>query len=239
MKKALATSSSSFTTGNAIVDQIGKIHITGNVIPHTWYQWIRYTNKRGNYPDTLAILILADIVYWYRPFKVRDSHTGHTTGWKKKFTHDSLQRSPTYYSELYGVSPKQARESLKLLESLGLIKIKLTSLKTPFGVIPTTMFVTPDPDEIAKISNKQSANSSTEGNYSDYQAFLNSGYWQEVRKLVLERDNHTCQECGSQSSLHVHHLTYEHHGDELNHPEDLVVLCKTCHADAHGINGDG
>lgn len=30
--------------------------------------------------------------------------------------------------------------------------------------------------------------------------------------------------------LEVHHLTYEHFGDEL--PEEIVVLCEKCHAKA-------
>ena len=46
--------------------------LAGNIVPHDWYQ--RFTKRRGA-PDTDLILILADIVYWYRPKKVQDPET--------------------------------------------------------------------------------------------------------------------------------------------------------------------
>lgn len=66
-----------------------------------------------------------------------------------------------------------------------------------------------------------------------YKTFLKTDCWKKVRKLVLERDKHTCQDCGSKRWLQVHHLTYKHHKDELNHLSDLLTLCKTCHKDEH------
>lgn len=68
---------------------------------------------------------------------------------------------------------------------------------------------------------------------SDYQEFLNGDYWQTVRKVILERDNYTCQHCGATRNLQVHHLTYEHHGREHLFPEDLLTLCRSCHEQVH------
>ena len=70
---------------------------------------------------------------------------------------------------------------------------------------------------------------------NDYNVFLRSAYWKKVRLLVLERDNKTCQVCGSKKTLHVHHKTYEHHFSELEHLEDLITLCKSCHEKEHNI----
>lgn len=70
---------------------------------------------------------------------------------------------------------------------------------------------------------------------SRYQEFLNSDYWQDVRQLVLARDNHTCQGCGVTTNLHVHHMTYEHHGSEHEHLDDLITLCEVCHCKVHGL----
>lgn len=67
-----------------------------------------------------------------------------------------------------------------------------------------------------------------------YAKFLQSDYWQEVRKAVLEREGHKCRLCRSQEFLHVHHITYEHKGDELRHLETLTVLCRECHKKVHG-----
>lgn len=52
--------------------------------------------------------------------------------------------------------------------------------------------------------------------------------------MVFERDGHQCTVCGRGRDLEAHHLTYAHHGDEKNHLEDLVTLCKCCHAATHG-----
>ena len=52
------------TSGNPIVDQVATMNLTGNIIPESWYHTIINENGKTN---TLAILILADIVYWYSP----------------------------------------------------------------------------------------------------------------------------------------------------------------------------
>jgi 5-methylcytosine-specific restriction endonuclease McrA len=65
-----------------------------------------------------------------------------------------------------------------------------------------------------------------------YQEFLGGKYWKKVRRVVLKRDK-CCQACGSLNKLHVHHLSYKHHGDEMNHLEDLVTLCAVCHQTEH------
>ena len=57
------------TTENAIVNAVGKMAITGNVIPESWYKTVVSPNGRVN---LLAVNLLADIVYWYRPMEIRD-----------------------------------------------------------------------------------------------------------------------------------------------------------------------
>ena len=63
-----------YGSGHETVDRMANFAITGNVVPQTWYRTIlRETGK----PHLLAIMILSDIVYWYRPKEVRDEVTGH------------------------------------------------------------------------------------------------------------------------------------------------------------------
>jgi hypothetical protein len=66
-------------------------------------------------------------------------------------------------------------------------------------------------------------------NYAD---FLKSKYWHDCKQRILERDQ-VCTQCGSDQALEVHHTTYEHHRDELNHLTDLVTLCNECHSATH------
>ena len=79
-----------YSTGNAVVDEVGTMNFTGNIIPMVWFKTICYPNGA---PHNNAIHILADIVYWYRPKEERDEESGQLIGMKKKFKDDYLQRS--------------------------------------------------------------------------------------------------------------------------------------------------
>lgn len=61
----------------------------------------------------------------------------------------------------------------------------------------------------------------------DYDAYLQSDGWKDKRREALHRASNRCQVCNSQTSLDVHHRTYERLGFE--HNEDLTVLCRECH----------
>lgn len=143
-------------TGHPVVDAIANLHLQGNLVPHSWYQHIRYTNKRGEFTDHTACLILADIVYWYRPIEVRDETTGQLLGYRKKFAEDKLQRSPEAFAELLHCSVKVVREALRLLSTLNLIDTELRSIRTAFGVIPTAMFIGLNAKRIAEITSLHS-----------------------------------------------------------------------------------
>ena len=67
----------------------------------------------------------------------------------------------------------------------------------------------------------------------EYDQFLNTEYWKKVRQAKLRACGHKCQLCGSKRNLHIHHNSYEHHGEEDKHLEDLIVLCSDCHALFH------
>ena len=60
----------------------------------------------------------------------------------------------------------------------------------------------------------------------------------ELRQMVFERDNYTCQKCGNEKSLHCHHIT----GIELNPVEsadidNCITYCKKCHKKVHKQDG--
>lgn len=83
-----------YSTGNRIVDEVGRINISGNIIPMVWFQAIRYPNGK---PNVNAIIILADIVYWYRPM----SHISHI---REKIEDDPGH--PMYIQTVWGVGYK-------------------------------------------------------------------------------------------------------------------------------------
>ena len=120
------------TSGNPIVDAMGEINITGNVTPQTWYKTILRENGK---PYLLAIAILSDIVYWYRPVEVRDEQSGGTVGWKKKFKADLLQKSYRHYAEQFGESKRSVEAAMKYLQSIGVITRVARDLETEEGAI--------------------------------------------------------------------------------------------------------
>ena len=62
--------------------------------------------------------------------------------------------------------------------------------------------------------------------------YLSSKEWKLKRIQVKDRDNHSCQVCGSTSNLHVHHMSGY---DQIpNEPIDcLITLCNGCHKAQH------
>ena len=108
-----------YRTGNETVDQLSQMRITGNVIPSAWYQTIR---KESGKPYLNAIVILADIVYWYRAAEVRSEGTGELVGYKKKFKADLLQRNYQQIADQFGISKRDASNAIVELENLGVVK---------------------------------------------------------------------------------------------------------------------
>ena len=67
-----------------------------------------------------------------------------------------------------------------------------------------------------------------------YAEYMKSPLWQFARKLALNRAGHRCEVCRNSRCLQVHHKAYPKRlGKEKL--SDLVVLCKWCHARAHGL----
>jgi hypothetical protein len=64
-----------------------------------------------------------------------------------------------------------------------------------------------------------------------YDGYLNSPAWRAKRRAVMERAQGRCEGCRARPAVHVHHLTYDHVGDELLW--ELVAVCEECHARCH------
>ena len=62
----------------------------------------------------------------------------------------------------------------------------------------------------------------------------------ELRKMVLERDAHTCQKCGSKEPLHCHHIDpVAHNPIESADMDSCITFCVECHKEAHKLPGCG
>jgi 5-methylcytosine-specific restriction endonuclease McrA len=66
--------------------------------------------------------------------------------------------------------------------------------------------------------------------FAEYTEYLLTPAWRAKRDAVLTRDRKTCLGCGAPATQ-VHHLTYEHVGNELLW--ELVSICNACHKRVH------
>ena len=112
-------------SGTEIVDMVGRISITGNIIPQIWYKTITHPSGK---PYLEAIVILSDIVYWYRPTEVRDERTGEVIAYRKRFKADLLQRSYADLAQQFGISKREATNAVVALEKIGVVRRHLRTI---------------------------------------------------------------------------------------------------------------
>lgn len=135
------------TSGNTIVDAVTNLNI--KAIPDTWYSRIRKNDK----PNAMAILMLWDIIYWYKATEVKDEATDRVIGLKKKFKDkDFLQRNYQQLADKYGISKKIATTLTDDLEEIGVIKKHFRTVDINGIKCSNVMFIEVVPSVLAYIS---------------------------------------------------------------------------------------
>jgi hypothetical protein len=64
-----------------------------------------------------------------------------------------------------------------------------------------------------------------------YEEYLAGPVWKKKREKILERAGGICEGCRAKPATQVHHLSYEHVGDEFLF--ELVAVCDDCHDKLH------
>jgi hypothetical protein len=67
--------------------------------------------------------------------------------------------------------------------------------------------------------------------FEGYSEYLRSPEWKRRREKVMARAKGICEGCGDALATQVHHLTYEHVGNEFLF--ELVAICHECHERIH------
>ena len=134
---------------NDSVAAMKEIHLEGNIIPMEWFVHLKFDSGK---PDMNAILILSDIVYWYRPVIVRDEQTGMVTGYRKKFKSDLLQKSYQQYADLFGLSKRQVSDAIIRLEEKGLVNRVFRNVETPSLTLPNILFLALNVENLREIN---------------------------------------------------------------------------------------
>ncbi|OOR56037.1 primosomal replication protein N [Bacillus mycoides] len=133
---------------NNKVLQIGQINFRGNVIDHGWFKTLTLDNGK---PNIVAITILGEIVYWYKPTEVRSEESTQVQ-YKQKFKADMLQKSYQQLADSFGFTKRQVKEACDFLKERGLIKIEFRTIFVNGTRCNNVMYVEPIPEIIQKIS---------------------------------------------------------------------------------------
>ncbi|GAA0313622.1 hypothetical protein GCM10008967_00130 [Bacillus carboniphilus] len=137
-------------SGSAAVDKVGQMNIQGNIIPPFWYRNIRFKTGR---PHFIAITLLSEVLYWYRPTVVRDESSGNVVELKKKFKADRLQRSYQSLADQFGFTKRQVKEALDFLDEHDLMIREFRDIKSESGVpLNNVMFLEPVVENIEKLT---------------------------------------------------------------------------------------
>ncbi|MGD6845257.1 DnaD domain-containing protein [Bacillus infantis] len=137
-------------TGCSAVDDMNQLNIQGNVVPMQWYKNITFKNNKPNF---VAITLLSDIVYWYRPTVVRDELTGQIVETKKKFKADMLQRNYQAFSDQFGFTKRQVKEAMDFLVEHNLVVRQFRDIKAASGIsVNNVMYLEPVVENIKKIT---------------------------------------------------------------------------------------
>ena len=168
------------STGNDIVDAISKINITGNIIPEAWYKTIQKTRK---HPYLHAIILLSEIVYWYRPKEVCDEATAERT-YKKKFTADLWQVSMSTLSDKFGLSKDQVRAALDFLEAdIQVIKRHYRTIDSRAGRLSNVMYIELIPDVLMNLTYPET-NSADNENIPDGSEISSNTYLEKSEEVL-------------------------------------------------------
>lgn len=134
-----------------LIRRLGQLHIEGNIVPPSWYQHLKYPSGK---PYHIAITLLSEIVYWFRPRMVRDEHTGEFVGWAKKFKGDGIQRSYAAWGAPFGFTKREAADAVKYLVAEGLITTEIRDIVLTDGTLrPNVVVVTGvDPERLRSIT---------------------------------------------------------------------------------------
>ncbi|MFL8939056.1 DnaD domain protein [Rossellomorea oryzaecorticis] len=134
-------------SGCTVVDQVGEMKIEGNLVPHLWYKNITFASGKAHF---VAITLLADILYWYRPTLVRDE-SGDVIGTRTKFKGDMLQKSYQAFADTYGFTKRQVKEAVDFLVNNHLLIREFRTITTSSVVLSNVMYVQPVAGNVNKV----------------------------------------------------------------------------------------
>jgi hypothetical protein len=129
--------------------QLEKQYQNFTAIPNSWYSHL--LDAKGQvYSD--AILVLAEIINWYRLIPIYDRSTKKIIGYQKKFKLDLLQKSYKDFEDKFCFSKEKTRRILNFLIQKKLIYKEMRTLKSKSLVLSNVMFIGIHVENINKLN---------------------------------------------------------------------------------------
>ncbi|PEC81650.1 DNA replication protein DnaD [Bacillus cereus] len=113
--------------------------------------WFKHLTLDNGKPYMVAITVLSEIFYWYKPTEIRDEKTNEIR-YKQKFKADKLQKSYQQLADSFGFTKRQVLEACKYLLKKKLITIEFRTIIVNGTRLNNVMYVEPVVENIQKIS---------------------------------------------------------------------------------------
>ncbi|MHC1749438.1 MAG: DnaD domain-containing protein [Cellulosilyticaceae bacterium] len=123
--------------------------LSGNIVHSAWFQTITKDNGKA---DLVAINILAEVVYWYKPIEIRDELTGAHVGWKNKYKDDLLQKSYGSIADQFGLGERQVKDSIIRLEKLGVIERVFRNISSKGMILNNVLYLKLNLEKLKELS---------------------------------------------------------------------------------------
>jgi len=137
---------------------VEELLLCGNIVDNGWIENLRYSNGSPNFS---AIMILSEIIYWYKPTKIKSKTIEDVWEYKKKFKADKLQKSYDALGKRFGLTKRQVKAACDFLKNLGLITIEFRVIQVEGQNIPNVMFIEPVLENIKKITGRPNVKAPT------------------------------------------------------------------------------
>jgi DnaD/phage-associated family protein len=126
-------------SGCQVVDQIEELEVVGNIVLHLWYKNITFSSGKTHF---VAITLLADILYWYRPTIIRHE-SWLIVGSKTKFRGDMLQKSYHAFTDTYRFTKRQVKDAIDFLVKHHLLIREFRTISSSSIILNNVMYVQP------------------------------------------------------------------------------------------------
>jgi len=150
----------SYKLKNDLVKKFKSFEVSGNVIPSNWFY--NLTTKDGK-PYITAILILSEILYWYRPTINEDEEV------EQKFRGDMLQKNHNEFMEKFNIKSKETvRKAIKYLKDQNLVNQQLRTIKKEDKTYYNSPYYEPIIENIKKVTYKKNNKKDSNKNKRKY-----------------------------------------------------------------------